>query len=76
MNKGFGYFNTPTIHIPEPNATPEEGRAQITATLSGGSIVSLSITNSGFGYNTDQIISIGAPAGESTFFIIGSGFNW
>ena len=75
LNKGFGYFNTPTIHIPEPNATPEEGRAQITATLSGGSIVSLSITNSGFGYNTDQIISIGAPAGESTFFIIGSGFN-
>jgi hypothetical protein len=76
-NKGFGYFgNVPTIHIPGPNATPEDGRAQITATInSDGVVSSLTITNSGFGYNSDQIITIGAPLGGSTFLIVGSGFN-
>lgn len=77
LNKGFGYFNTiPTIHLPLPNSSPQEGKGEITATLNDDGVVSsLTIINSGFGYNTEQIISIGAPIGGSTFLVVGSGFN-
>ncbi len=62
---GAGYTVAPNISF----GTPSPVRATATATISiGGSVTSLSIGNSGFGYISAPIVTISAPAGVTTQF--------
>ena len=62
---GIGYTVTPTLSF----TTPSPVQATATATISiGGSVTSLAIGNSGFGYISAPNVTIQSPAGVGTQF--------
>ena len=65
VNVGFGYLQTPTVEVSEPDlvdGTPPVVEAQIVA----GRVTGFDIVNSGSGYAQEPIITIGEPTTEIT----------